>query len=140
MEDYLKHKYSGTPMGVEMSRIDELMHLPSMILAEAHVMLKSFRNPMNVAMMVGPGGIAKRIAGGHAMKHAAGLGVRTEAELAAHVERVMSNPTATRNLSRGRTAYWDDSTQSVVIHDPNHVDGGTVFKPKRGKAYFDGLD
>lgn len=57
--------------------------------------------------------------------------------MAAHVERVISNPSAVRFLKDGRTAYWDDVTQSVVIRNPNAKDGGTVFKPTNGKAYFD---
>ena len=82
--------------------------------------------------------VARGIAGGHAFpKHAAEFGFRNPAEMAAHVERVIGNPTATRNLARGRTAYWDDATQSVVIRDPSHLDGGTVFRPRDGRAYFD---
>ncbi len=60
--------------------------------------------------------------------------------MAAHVERVMGNPTATKNLKHGKTAYWDDATQSVVVRDPSHIDGGTVFKPRAGRKYFDDLD
>ena len=81
---------------------------------------------------------AQRIAGGHAFaKHASELGFKTPAELAAHIRRVMANPTATRHLQRGRTAYWDEATQSVVIRDPSHVDLGTVFRPRSGRTYFD---
>ncbi len=81
---------------------------------------------------------AQRIAGGHAFaKHASELGFKTPAEMAAHIRRVMANPTATRHLQRGRTAYWDEATQSVVIRDPSRVDLGTVFRPEMGRRYFD---
>jgi hypothetical protein len=39
-----------------------------------------------------------------------------------------------RYLDRGRVAYWDPDKEAVVIEDG---DGGTVFTPKDGKAYFD---
>jgi hypothetical protein len=39
-----------------------------------------------------------------------------------------------RYLERGRVAYWDPDKEAVVIEDG---DGGTVFTPKDGKAYFD---
>jgi RHS repeat-associated protein len=82
----------------------------------------------------------QEIAGGHAFgKHAAEFGFKSADEMAAHVEAVMTNPSAVRNLSRGRTAYWDDATQSVVIRNPSAADGGTVFKPTNGKTYFDNL-
>ena len=84
------------------------------------------------------GDVAQGIGGGHAFrKHARDLGFETPEEMAEHVERVMRNPTATRSLQRGRTAYWDDATKSVVIHDPSHLDGGTVFLPNDGREYFD---
>ena len=34
-------------------------------------------------------------------------------------------------------AYWDDDEQAIVITNPDDPDGGTAFKPGRGKAYFD---
>lgn len=45
-----------------------------------------------------------------------------------------------RKLEHGRQAYWDDQTQAVVIIDPRSRDFGTIFRPRRGKAYFDGLE
>ncbi len=81
---------------------------------------------------------AQRIAGGHAFtEHASELGFKTPAEMAAHIRRVMANPTATRNLQRGRTAYWDERTQTVMIRDPSRADLGTVFRPEKGRQYFD---
>lgn len=45
-----------------------------------------------------------------------------------------------KSLERGREAYWDDKTGTVVITDPNNKDNGTAFKPDKGKAYYDGLE
>ena len=68
-----------------------------------------------------------------------GLGIRTMAQLESHIVSVMANPTATRALSRGRTAYWHEATSTVVITNPRVSYGGTVFQPSAGRAYFDGL-
>jgi filamentous hemagglutinin len=88
----------------------------------------------------------KEIAGGHAFeKHVLdkgefkGLGIRTREQFANHIENVVNNPTASRQLSGGRSAYWQDSTGTVVIRDPRAADGGTAFQPTNGRAYFDGL-
>ena len=82
----------------------------------------------------------QEIAGGHAFsKHAQEFGFRTQTEMARHVENVINNPTAVRQLSNGRTVYWHDPTQSVVIRNPQSIDGGTVFKPTAGRSYFDNL-
>ncbi|MFN9121051.1 MAG: hypothetical protein ACK5X5_04535 [bacterium] len=88
----------------------------------------------------------KEIAGGHAFeKHVLnqgefkGLGIRTREQFANHIENVVNNPTASRQLSGGRPAYWQDSTGTVVIRNPRAADGGTAFQPTNGRAYFDGL-
>ena len=86
------------------------------------------------------------IAGGHAFeKHViqrgefAGLGIRTREQFARHIENVVNNPSAYRQLSGGRTAFWDDVTGTVVIRNPRAADGGTAFRPTSGREYFDGL-
>lgn len=80
---------------------------------------------------------AQEIAGGHAYaKHAADLGVKNPAELAARIESIMANPTMVRALSNGRTAYWHKASATVVIRDPSALDGGTAFVPKNGVNYF----
>ncbi|MFC4259035.1 hypothetical protein ACFOZ5_08350 [Marinobacter lacisalsi] len=88
----------------------------------------------------------EEIAGGHAFqKHVlqngefAGLGIRTRRQFAEHISNVINNPTATRQLSGGRTAYWDDASSTVVIRNPRASDGGTAFQPKNGRKYFDNL-
>jgi filamentous hemagglutinin len=65
--------------------------------------------------------------------------IRSPGECAAEIDRVMTNPTHTRQLSGGRTAYRDDKTGTVVIHNPKAADQGTCFKPTDGKSYFDNL-
>jgi filamentous hemagglutinin len=49
----------------------------------------------------------------------------------------VQNPDEVKQLSNGRTAYWNDKEKMVVIHDPKSPDGGTAFRPTNGKAYFD---
>jgi len=90
--------------------------------------------------------VGKEIAGGHAFeKHVlqqgefTGLGIRTRAQFAQHIENVVKNPTSTKELSNGRSAYWDQSTGTVVIRNPKASDGGTAFRPVNGRAYFDNL-
>ncbi|MBV6324837.1 RHS repeat domain-containing protein [Duganella violaceipulchra] len=68
-----------------------------------------------------------------------GLGIRTVAQLEAHVAQIMANPTAQRALSRGRTAYLDAQTGTVVIHNPRATDLGTVFRPSDAQKYFNNL-
>lgn len=98
------------------------------------------------------GSTSMKIAGGHAFEkhvlgsgaHAAdglfrGLGIRTVAQMEAHISSVMANPTAQKTLSGGRMAYWDASTSTVVIHNPRSRDLGTAFQPKDGIGYYNSL-
>lgn len=86
---------------------------------------------------------AQEIAGGHALiKHAGelvGVGITTREQFARHVERIMTNASAFRELRNGRSAFWDDATGTVVIRNPSAVHGGTAFRPTTGRAYFEGL-
>jgi RHS repeat-associated protein len=87
---------------------------------------------------------AEEIAGGHAygkhvIQQAEFPTVSTPKQFAGEIERIMANPSEVRHLSGGRTAYWDNATQTVVIRNPRAADGGTTFKPVAGKAYFDNL-
>lgn len=87
----------------------------------------------------------QEIAGGHAFeKHVIQLGefagfIKTRQQFAEHIESVINNPTATKQLGNGRSAYWDDATRTVVIRNPKAADGGTAFQPTNGRAYFDSL-
>ncbi|MDB9489241.1 phosphatase PAP2 family protein [Dolichospermum circinale CS-534/05] len=87
---------------------------------------------------------AQEIAGGHAFeKHVINKaefpGITTKQQFAEHIENVISNPTASKQLSNGRSAFWDDASGTVVIKNPNAVDGGTAFRPTNGKSYYDSL-
>ena len=88
---------------------------------------------------------AQRIAGGHAFeKHVLTQGefpgfIRTRQQFTDHIADVMSNPTASRTLGGGRTAFWHEGTGTVVIRNPRAADLGTAFQPTNGRAYFDGL-
>jgi filamentous hemagglutinin len=82
-----------------------------------------------------PSSDAQQIANGHAWpKHGGDF-----PEFAQHIDQIMANPSASKSLARGRAAFWDDKTKTVVIRDPNSPDLGTAFKPSGGKAYFDNL-
>jgi len=84
----------------------------------------------------------ERIANGHAFgKHAGEFGFSEKAQMAGHINQVIGRAGGSnvRHLARGRTAYWDQGSGTVVIVDPNTADGGTSFKPGRGRKYFEGL-
>ena len=53
------------------------------------------------------------------------------------LRNILNNPTEIKSLTRGRTAYWDQKSGTVVIRDPSRIDGGTAFKPLQGKKYYD---
>jgi RHS repeat-associated protein len=83
---------------------------------------------------------ANRIANGHAFeKHAGEFGAETPEELERTIEDVLENATQSRELSNGRTGYYDEDTNTVVIVDPSSPDGGTIFRPSGGEEYFNGL-
>ena len=80
----------------------------------------------------------QEISGGHAFgKHVVQggefPGITTRAQFAAHIEDVVTNGVM-RPLSSGRSAYWSNGT--VVIRNPNAIDGGTAFRPTNGYDYF----
>ena len=88
--------------------------------------------------------LAAQIAAGHAFdKHVVAErqfpGITTRAEFAALLERIIAHPSAARRLSHDRSAYWDEETGTVVITNPHDRDGGTAFRPRAGRAYFDNL-
>ncbi len=88
-----------------------------------------------------PSADAEQIAKGHAWsKHKGDFPeFLTEAEFAQHLDDIMANPSASKDLAKGRKAFWDDRSRTVVVRDPNSPDLGTAFKPQQGKAYFDNL-
>ncbi|EMS5487519.1 polymorphic toxin MafB class 3, partial [Neisseria gonorrhoeae] len=90
--------------------------------------------------------IGEQISSGHAYnKHVIrqqefmDLNINSPADFARHIENIVSHPTNMKELPRGRTAYWDDKTGTIVIRDKNSDDGGTAFRPTSGKKYYDDL-
>lgn len=84
----------------------------------------------------------QQIANGHAFgKHAREMGISGRGQMADEIDRIIRNAGSlnVRHLERGRTAYWDGASGTVVIVDPNTADGGTAFKPNRGRRYFESL-
>ncbi|WP_342470622.1 polymorphic toxin-type HINT domain-containing protein [Promicromonospora iranensis] len=68
------------------------------------------------------------IARGHAdAKHASEFPGMSADDLGRHVTDVMTNPARTKDLSRLRRAFQGNDGSTVVVHDPLHADGGTVF-------------
>lgn len=88
-----------------------------------------------------PSADAQQIAKGHAWsKHRGEFPeFATEAEFAQHIGGIMASPSASKNLAKGRQAFWDDPSKTVVIRDPSSPDRGTAFRPKDAKAYYDNL-
>ena len=96
---------------------------------------------------------ARQIARGHAFdEHGvqfARWGIDTTAEFEAHLRQVVGGPVAVRQLARGRTAFWAElpahegvpgricGEGTIIIRDPNNVDGGTAFRGTRDQ--FDNL-
>ncbi|GBE24029.1 hypothetical protein BMS3Bbin02_00294 [bacterium BMS3Bbin02] len=85
------------------------------------------------------GGAANRIANGHAWaKHAAEFpDVASVGQFESLVLDVMENASEAKELVGGRRAFWSEGT--LVIFDPASIDGGTVFRPRDGFAYYEGL-
>ena len=77
------------------------------------------------------------------------LGLATAAEFpelsslsqfAGVIERVISNSASTvRALRDERTAFYENSVNTLVIVDPRSPDRGTAFRPKRKSDYFNEL-
>jgi len=89
---------------------------------------------------------SQQIAGGHGFeKHVlqqgefAGLGIRTRAQYAAHIESVLNNPSSVRYTADGRSFHLQRSTRTVVVRDRNSQDGGTAFQPREWDEYVSRL-
>ncbi len=86
--------------------------------------------------------ISEQIGGGHAYsKHIGDFpGFKTKEDLINHVKKIMQDKSSIlKELKNGRSAYWHEESKSIVIRDPKHADGGTVFKPDGGIKYFEEL-
>lgn len=95
------------------------------------------------------GPCGRQIAFGHAADHLdefAEIGIYNLDELVDFVDEVVDFADySNTSLKNGREAYWlfdegDNFYGSLVIKDPNHVDGGTIFRLDDGIDYFLKLD
>lgn len=95
-----------------------------------------------IALTSAPISAGNKIANGHAFeKHGhqfKEFGINTREEFSTFVSGIMKNAKGAdvKQLDRGRTAYWDNSTGTVVIHNSAAKDAGTAFRPTTGKNYF----
>jgi RHS repeat-associated protein len=86
---------------------------------------------------------ASDIANGHAgTKHASDFPGLSPEDLGKHTRGVMQDPARAKDLGRGRKAYQGKDGSTIVIHDPMHPDGGTVFRrdPTTLDEYWDDLN
>jgi hypothetical protein len=89
--------------------------------------------------------VAERISKGHAFdKHVVRKrefpGITTPEQFARHIDQLMGRGEV-RPLARGRTAWWDEATSTIVIHTPQAEDWGTAYVVREnGAAYFRGLE
>jgi hypothetical protein len=86
--------------------------------------------------------VSRTISKGHAyQKHVIDRGefpeIHSPEDFANHIDKVMNNPTHKKSKKDGRTVYWDDPSGTIVFRNPKDPDGGTAFRPRDGKAYFD---
>ena len=80
---------------------------------------------------------AERIADGHAFhKHRHEFRtIRTWRQFVDRIVDVMATANVVRELRGGRTAYYDEDSNTLVLQDPSARDGGTMFKPSGGYDY-----
>jgi filamentous hemagglutinin len=90
---------------------------------------------------VGPT-VADQISNGHAWsKHQGEFPGWSQQRFSQKIQETINKATGAdvRNLSNGRTAYWNNNEGMVVIRDPSSPHGGTAFRPANGRVYFDNL-
>jgi len=88
--------------------------------------------------------IAKAIASGHAYeKHVVEEKlfpeVKSPKDFTELIAKVLANPSHHRELENGREAYFDKTSNTIVIYNPRAKDKGTCFHPRAGLKYFEGL-
>jgi len=86
--------------------------------------------------------VADEIAHGHAWRrHASEFPeILTQSQFAQVIQRVISHSSSViKPLDRGRTAFYEESTNTLVIVDPNTIDSGTTFRPADRRVYVDKL-
>jgi hypothetical protein len=61
----------------------------------------------------------------------------TRLQFKQHIEKILNRPDEIKYLKDNRMAFWDYKSETVVIRDPGRKDGGTAFRPRFRKEYFD---
>ncbi len=61
--------------------------------------------------------------------------ITSKAQFFSLIKNIVTAPTASKSLVRGRTAYWSSANNTIVIVDPSTTDKGTAFVTT--KAYYD---
>jgi len=56
------------------------------------------------------------------------LAINTQTAFAAHIENVINNPSQAGGLINGRSYFYDEASNTIVIRNPGAADGGTAFK------------
>ncbi len=81
---------------------------------------------------------ADKISNGHAFdKHVLRRGefqgdmIRTRPQFAKEIEETMKNYTHSGQLKHGRSWYYNERNNMLVLRNPNSIDGGTAFKVDR---------
>lgn len=65
------------------------------------------------------------------------MGIDSAKELAEHLEGIMKNPSDQREDShKGRKAYWDEETKTLIIETASDSDAGTAYIPEDEKQAF----
>jgi hypothetical protein len=83
--------------------------------------------------------IAHSIAFGHAYwKHAAVESemIMTESSFEQLILGTLLNPAMSKQLRRGRFAYWEATEGFLVVHDPTDPDMGTAYWPAKGSDEY----
>lgn len=85
--------------------------------------------------------IAELIAAGHTYKkHVLEQDefpwIESREEFRDFIAGIVRKPTASKSLRDGRTGFWDRKTGTIVVHDPNHPDGGTAFRRRDAERYY----
>jgi hypothetical protein len=81
---------------------------------------------------------ADRLIDGHSLekhKHEYPRGWSQE-KLRDHVAGVINHPDDSESLENGRWKFWNDEMGTFVILNPRDPDGGSFYRPRRGKDYY----
>lgn len=63
---------------------------------------------------------------------------QNQGDLARYIDDIITNPPEQPRIraSDGTRAYWDGNNRRIIMYNPEHPEGGTIFRPDDGKDYF----